>query len=51
MESKGSRLSSVSAGGAGGAGTKHLEVIILSAFQPSDPEGTGYVEASVFWEV
>lgn len=33
------------------SGVKHLEIVILSVFQPSDPEGTGYIQAHLFWEV
>lgn len=32
-------------------GSKHLEAILVSMFQPFDPEGTGYVDPVVFWEV
>lgn len=31
--------------------SKHLEAILLSAFHPFDPDNTGYMDASVFWEV
>lgn len=34
-----------------GGGNKQLEAILLSVFQPFDPNGTGYMEPSVFWEV
>lgn len=34
-----------------GEGNKQLEAILLSNFQPFDPDGTGYMEPSVFWEV
>ena len=34
-----------------GGGNKQLEAILLSVFQPFDPNGTGYIEPSVFWEV
>lgn len=33
------------------SGMKHLEIVILSIFQPSDPEGTGFVQEHIFWEV
>jgi len=28
-----------------------LEAILLSIFQPFDPDRNGYMEPSVFWEV
>lgn len=34
-----------------GEGNKQLEAILLSNFQPFDPDGTGHMEPSVFWEV
>ena len=34
-----------------GRGSKQLEAILLSIFQPFDPDGNGYMEPSVFWEV
>lgn len=33
------------------AGNKQLEAILLSAFQPYDSDGSGYLEAGTFWEV
>ena len=35
----------------GVGGNKQLEAILLSIFQPFDPDGNGYMESSVFWEV
>ena len=35
----------------GASGPKHLEMVILSAFHSSDPDGTGFVQQEVFWEV
>ena len=35
----------------GASGVKHLEMVILSAFYPFDPDGTSYVQHSLFWDV
>lgn len=46
MESRGRASTST-----GASGLKHLEVVLLSLFQPSDPEGSGYIQPYFFWEV
>ena len=33
------------------SGSKHLEALLLSAFQPFDADGSGYVGPTEFWEV
>lgn len=30
---------------------KHLEVFILSLYQSFDPQNSGYIDPSVFWQV
>ena len=32
-------------------GAKQMEAIVLSVFQPFDPDGAGYMDPTVFWEV
>lgn len=32
-------------------GTKQVEAILVSVYQPFDPDGSGYVDSTVFWEV
>ena len=41
----------VGGGEAHRAGSKELEAILLSVFQPYDPDGSGYVDSTVFWQV
>ena len=46
-----SRPRATKPGSRGRQGTKQVEVIMLSMFQPFDPDGTGYVDPTAFWEV
>lgn len=48
---EGEALRRKSRGGGSRSGAKQLEAILVSHFQPHDPDGSGQMDASTFWEV